>query len=107
MANRRTKVVFHGFRDFTVHIIFARDVERTGRRLGGDTSGSDAAYVYAAGGRAGWLILPLNPSESLVAHEAAHAVRHVMDSAGALIDDEVFAHHLDFLVHRIYTFHKR
>lgn len=106
MPNRRTKVRFDVFAGYTVHVIFAADVERTGRRLHADLSGARAGYITGGDGES-WLVLEAAPDEATVAHESAHAVRELLGHHGANLDDETFAYHLEFLVGRIHRFLKR
>ena len=105
--NRATTVRFDVF-GFTVHVILARDIPATGRRLHIDLTGCRAAYVTVPGdAKQGWLVLSAEPDEATVAHEASHAVRHILKEHGARNDDETFAYHLDFLVGRIHKFIRR
>lgn len=45
MANRRTRVTFPVFRGYEVRIIIARDLMATGRRLGANLTGAEAAFI--------------------------------------------------------------
>ena len=105
MRNRRTSIRFPIFADFNVCVIVSRDVTRTGHRLGVDLADASAAWVTSTEkpGR-GWLVLGLKPSEDTIAHEAAHAVRHILRYVGARPDDETYAYHLGYLVGRIHKF---
>lgn len=106
--NRRTSIAFPVFRDYTVHVILSHDMKATGRRLHEDLSACDGALVtYPATPRESWLVLGPDPSEDTIAHEAAHAVRAILDEAGAGVDDEVFAYHLGYLVGKIHGFIKK
>ena len=105
--NRRLEVRFPVF-NYAMRVIFARDVERTGAKLGADLTGCAAAWVTRDDKPgAGWLVLPERPDEDTVAHEASHAVRSMLDFVGAGDDDEVFAYHLGHLVGRIHKTLKR
>lgn len=108
MANRRSTVRFPVFNGYQVRVICARDVERTGKRLGIDLSGARAAFVTDTGHpRKGWIVFEAKPDEATIAHEASHAVRAIMRYAGAKVEDEVFAYHLDYLVDKIHRFLKK
>jgi hypothetical protein len=109
MRNRHTIVRFPVFNGYEVRIILARDVVRTARHLGADLSGALAGYVYPGPERPkrAWIVFPLEPDEATVAHEASHAVRHLLQYVGAKNDNETFAYHLDYLVGRIHRFMKR
>lgn len=105
MSNRRTAIKFPVF-GYTVRVILARNIGRTGQRLGmNDLHDAKAAFVTDDPAPPyGWLILPLKPTPDLIAHEAAHAVRAILDRAGVGPDDETFAYHLDYLVGRVHKF---
>jgi len=57
-------------------------------------------------GKHGYLVLPLNPDEGTIAHEASHAVEELFNFTGVSRDEENFAYHLDYLVGRIHKFLK-
>lgn len=50
----------------------------------------------------GWIILGRKPNEGTIAHEVSHAVRHIMTSIGAGLDDEIVAYHQDYIVRKIH-----
>jgi hypothetical protein len=106
--NRSTDVLFPVF-GYEVRVIAARSVERTGAKLGADLSGAVAGFVYPGTKKPkrAWIVLSPDADEATVAHEASHAVRAMLNNAGARTDNEVFAYHLDFLVGRIHKFLKR
>lgn len=107
MANRRCTVTFSVFR-YTVSVIYARNIVLTGKRLKEDLTNAAGAFVTKDDrpGR-GWLVLCPDSDEGVIAHEAAHCIRHMLTNAGATLDDETFAYHLQFLVERIHAFLKR
>ena len=101
-ANKQITVQFPIF-EYTLKVIFARDIVMTGRRLKEDLSNADGAFVTKdAQPFRGWIILGLIPSPGTIAHESSHAVWHMFKSAGVEFEDETFAYHLDFLVRRIH-----
>lgn len=104
--NRTTDVCFDVFNGYTVRVIVARDVVRTGRKLGTDLTGAMAAFITSPGSKTGWLVLGPDPDEATIAHEASHAIRALFLCVGARNDDETFAYHLDYLVGRIHKFLK-
>lgn len=105
MANRRTKITFPVFNGYTVHVICARDVAATGRRLKEDLSDAEAGFIThpERAGR-GWLVFGKDPAPDCVAHEAFHAVTDLFRYTGVGPDEEAFAYHLDYLVGRIHKF---
>jgi hypothetical protein len=106
--NRRTRIVFPVFNGYEVRVIVSRDVKATGRRLDADLAGCAAAFLTTADKpKLGWIVFGDKPDEATIAHEASHAVRAIMRYAGARVEDEVFAYHLDYLVGKIHKFLKR
>lgn len=45
-----------------------------------------------------WVFLPFKAKPDTDAHEAFHAVRHMLMYAGVELDNELFAYHLGYLV---------
>ena len=108
MRNRRTRIRFPVFSNFEVRVIQSRNITATGQRFGVDTSADQAAVITdpAKFPKRAVLVLGMDADEGTIAHEASHAVRAVLNFAGARTDNEVFAYHLDFLVGRIHRFLK-
>lgn len=107
MKNRRSTVTFAVF-GYVVLIIQSRDIVATGKKLKEDLNNAEAAFCTKDDQPyKGWLVFGLEPDEGVIAHEAAHCIRHMLTSAGATLDDETFAYHLQFLVGRIHRFLKR
>lgn len=105
MNNRATTIRFPVFSGYTVRVILAASLERTGRKLGADCRGCAAAFITHADKPAhGWMIFGVEPDAATIAHESSHAVRALFRYAGAKADDEAFAYHLDYLVGRIHKF---
>jgi hypothetical protein len=100
-------VTFSVFR-YTVTVIYARDMVRTGKRLKEDLANAAGAFVTKDDQPyRGWVVLCEESDEGVISHEASHCVRHMLTNAGASLDDETFAYHLQFLVDRIHRFLKR
>lgn len=76
----------------------------TGRRLGANLTGAEAAFITEPGKHIGWVVLSPGASEDTVAHEAAHAIRALFDSRGVTLEDEAFAYHLGYLMGKIHGF---
>lgn len=104
--NRRTSVYFPVFNNYRVRIILSRDVAATGKRLNIDLNGCEAALVTdtETGHKCAWLVLPLKPDEGTISHEASHAIRQLFRAKGVRVDEECYAYHLDYLVHKIHRF---
>jgi hypothetical protein len=108
MRNQQSRIRFPVFNGFEVRVIIARDIQATGRRLDADLTGCAAAFITNTDKpKRGWIVFGVNPDEATIAHEASHAVRAIMRYAGARVEDEVFAYHLDYLVGKIHKFLKR
>lgn len=103
--NKRTSIVFPVFSRYEVRVIFARDIAATARRLNVDGSGARGICLSEPG--LSRIIFETKPDEATVAHESSHAIRAMLEHAGAALDDEVFAYHLDFLVGKIHQYLKR
>jgi hypothetical protein len=107
MINRQTRVKFPVF-NYEVRVIFSRNIQATGRGLRVDLTGDAAAWVTNdEHPNTGWLVLPTSPDAGTIAHEASHAIREMLESRGATLDNETFAYHIDFLVGRIHRALKR
>lgn len=105
MRNRRTTVRFESFNGHTVHVILARDVRRTAKRLDAELdAGTLAAYVQSHDGSKRHLVFTPDADAGTVAHEASHAVRAMFAYRGVRNDNETFAYCLDYLVGRIHKF---
>lgn len=109
MTNRCTKVRFPVFNGYEVRVILARNVKTTGRKLGTDLADCVAALVTREDKpKVSWIVLGPNARDAgSIAHEASHAIRALFACAGARMDEEAYAYHLDFLVGRIHKFLKR
>lgn len=105
MGNRRATIRFPVFK-YTLTVIQARDLVRTGKRLGTDLNGCGAAFVYIPGTQHGYLVFEMDADESTIAHEASHAVRAMFRAVGTRPDEEAFAYHLGHLVGRLHKFLK-
>jgi hypothetical protein len=105
MPNPATTIRFPVFHGFTVHVILAKDVARTAKRLKSDLSGAAAGYITKENHPfVGWIVLGPDIDTGIIAHESAHAVFDLFKQTGAGIDEEAFAYHLGYLVERIYNF---
>lgn len=105
MSNRRTSVRFPVFNNYVLHVLFARSVAATGKRLKEDLTDAEAAFVSKENRPGvGWLVFGQHPTPDVVVHEAYHAITHLLTHVGVGRDEETFAYHLDFLVGRIHKF---
>lgn len=103
-------VRFTALNGHKIRVILARNVRRTGIRLDADLDDQTvAAYVEKENGdhvRRTLVFGPDGRDASTIAHEAAHAIRAMLKHRGVRNDDEVFAHHLGYLVGRLHKFLK-
>jgi hypothetical protein len=113
MKSRFTTVEFPVFSDFTIHIEVASDFEKAVKKYPSiaDVAGpedhlADALTIYD-GGHVCFIFLKSNTSAGTVAHEAWHAIRHMMQRMGVELDNEGVAYHLSYLVDEIFKFLKR
>jgi hypothetical protein len=99
---------FDVFSNYTVRIVFSSDLRKSAMgRLGHMPADESAvAFVFHVHNRSqSYIFLPLDTSESTVAHEAWHVVHKVLKCSGVEeFDDEVVAYHLGWLVRQIYQF---
>lgn len=84
-------------------VVLTDDVKKSLEGLDMDTSDLHASTIAATA----WpdndplltlIVLPFYASAGTIAHEAWHAVSHMLLKVGAKLDDEVVAYHLDFVV---------
>jgi hypothetical protein len=98
--------------NYDIHVTLTSDVDLSTTRRQRYIDGCELMYSYAHGGchighkgaLESWVILPMDAPCSSVAHEAWHAIRHMMVSAGADLDSETVAYHLGYLVGQIIRF---
>lgn len=107
LKERVRKVYFPVF-TYTAHIIVTSDVVGSRRNrssiLGPFEGTATAIHSYA--GRESFIFITKDATPGTVAHEAWHCVYAIMKWAGALIDNETVAYHLDHLVDEIHSFLK-
>jgi len=107
MADKRTTVKFDVF-GYAFTVIKTESVQRTANRLGGHVPGAFAQFMTKEGRPIhGYLVFATDPDPGHVAHEASHAVWYMLKGAGAELDDETFAYHLQHLVAHIHKFMNR
>lgn len=107
--NRRTKVKFPVYNNYTITVIEARNLVLTGQRLNCEISPNDGAMFieHPTYSLRSWLLFEPNPSPGYIAHEASHAIRAMFNSVGVRNDDETFAYHHGHLVERLHKFLKK
>jgi hypothetical protein len=103
-VNQYTSVRFPVFSNFEVRVIFAKNVMRTGRRLGCDLHGAEAGYIADPTYLLGRIVFDMHPTEDAVAHESSHAISNMFSVVGVKPDDEMFAYHLGYLVGHIHKY---
>jgi len=107
MRNRSTKIVFPAFNGYEVRVICTRNIITTGRRLREKLEDAEASFVTKKENGIhdkGWLIFKENAEPGTIAHECSHAIKAMFIYIGAKQEDELFAHHLDYLVGKVHKF---
>lgn len=108
--NRRTTIRFAALGGHIIRVILSRNVRRTGQRLGEDLDDQTLSiYIEKEVGdriRRTIIFGPEGRTPGIIAHEASHAVWAMLKHRGVRNDDEVFAHHLGYLVDRLHKFLK-
>lgn len=106
--NPQTSIKFPVFNDHVIKVLVVSNMERTGRAINADLSGCVAAFVEDLDNvRLSRIVFSNDLSPNTIAHEAAHAIRHMLKVSGVRVDDEVFAYHLGHLVGEIHKFLER
>lgn len=108
MKERKTKIVFPVFGDYTIHVVVSDDVCESRKKRDGYFGESfegtaRALHSYSLTRPAeSWLFLHGLAKPGSIAHESWHAVYRMMDWAGARIENEIVAYHLDYLVDKVW-----
>ena len=111
IENKKT-VHFSALWNYEVHIILTSDVDLSTDRIHHVIESTELVFSAHHGGchvahakaMESYVILPMDAPCSAVAHEAWHAIRYMMVSAGADLDSETVAYHLGYLVGQIIKF---
>lgn len=102
---RKLRVHFPAWRCY-VQVLLTPNVTETLQEFGAVDPDAEAVTQYALNGAGSRIILPLKPSAEVVAHEAWHAINHILEFSGAQKDNETVAYHLGYLVGKIDAFVK-
>jgi hypothetical protein len=100
-------VKFPVFSGFVVHVDRTDDMDEaiSNHPIIADMTGgndtADAVTIYDGDMECYIFILP-NADPGTIAHEAWHAIRHMMLKVGVELDNEAVAYHLGYLVNRIH-----
>jgi hypothetical protein len=93
---------------YNIHVILSDDIQATAMRMARkfgcvNTTTSRTGGFTAKSSRypLSLIVLPLERSNPIVAHESFHAVWHLMEHAGAQHEEEIMAYHLDTIVNWI------
>ena len=106
MKSKKFEITFPIFADYTVHMTVTSDVVAARKKMDStigfkyEGSSEVALHDYNDAGDS-WLFFSPNPKAGTVAHESWHCVRRMLKWAGAGLDDEVVAYHLEFLVDEV------
>jgi len=68
---------------------------------------SEALTVHLCGEAFTYIFLRPDANAGTIAHEAWHAVHHLLEDSGVELDHECTAYHLGYLVNRIHEFFRR
>lgn len=100
-------VKFAVLNDYKVKIVLTHDLDKalksfkhtTDVESGGETTGGIAIHVNEE--RLSYIFIPYGSSTGSMAHEAYHAVRHMLDECSIELENEVVAYHLGYLMNEI------
>ena len=109
IRNKRTKIRFPVFENFTVTVIVAKNLVNTARACGAECSVNDGALFveHPKMSLRCWLLFERGSvTNRWVVHEASHAIRHMFKVLGVRNDDETFAYHLGHLTDKLNKFLK-
>lgn len=103
-VERRLKIVFPVFSEYTVYVVLTKDIPEAARKrcIPGDFDYTRGLHVR--NGFTSWMFLHPRACSSTVAHECWHAVEGIMKAIGADPESEVIAYHLGYLVGEVSNF---
>ena len=104
---RTTKIRFPVFQGYSILVEETADIPKSARKYAAvrehaDDLDGEAATIDADGG--GFIFLKPRAPLSVIAHEAWHAVKDMLDYVEAPLDHEFTAYHLGYLTQEIYDF---
>lgn len=101
----RKKIKFPALGGFEVRVILTKNVKATSRALHSNADGDEACCITETD-KPGmcWLVFGENPTVDHIAHESYHAVVAMLQFTSAKREEEVVAHHLGYLVQKIFDF---
>ena len=102
-----TWIYFKVLANYTIRLVFTNDLAASAKeRIGSSPEGSFEAFCYHVKDKGmSYIFLPMDVTESTVAHESWHIVNRMMRFIDVQdLDDEMVAYHLDHLVEAIYEF---
>ena len=100
-------ITFPVFVGYRVHVVFTDDLRKSRiARYGDKGLSEDAAALHcvAKNGNAHLFFDLSKVSTCIIAHESWHAVRRMLEWAGAELDNEVVAYHLGYIVGLVFDF---
>lgn len=110
MKNRYMTVEFPVFADFIIHIEVARDFKKAIKQYPGiedmstkEDNDADALTIYD-GGQMCFIFVRPNVSTGTLAHEAFHAVEHLLGRFGVKVEGETAAYHLGYVMDKAFRF---
>ena len=100
-------VKFSVLNDYKVKIVLTRNLDKalksykhtTDVNSGGETTGGITVHVDCE--RLSYVFIPYGSSTGSMAHEAYHAIRHMLEECSIELENEVVAYHLGYLMNEI------
>ena len=104
------KVKFRVF-NYTVEVVFTNYVFDYAKHIGGLVEHTSEGHMEACtvsfpSTNRSVIVFQPDAPVGTVAHECWHAVRNMMHSIGAGLDDEVVAYHIDYLTQQAFDFQR-
>jgi hypothetical protein len=93
---------------YKIIVVFTADLRRECKRLSREDPDPEAVALTVMNSDGfSHILLPHNTGAESIAHEAFHAVYHLMTRAGAELEDEVIAYHLGHVVGLIHKWRNK
>ena len=100
-------VKFSVLNDYKVKIVLTRDLDKALLSFkhtvdvpsGGETTGGITVHVDKE--RISYIFIPYGSSTGSMAHEAYHAIQHMLEDCSIELTNEVVAYHLGYLMNEI------
>ena len=100
-------IIFPVFVGYRIHVVFTDDLRKSRIARYGDEGLSEEAaamHCIAKNGNAHLIFNTEKANPGILAHESWHAIRGMLEWAGAELDNEVVAYHLGYLFQHVFDF---